>query len=301
MKQSNIYLCNMNDISEKSGRETAVGLTDRYAVKYFVLSDASLLSLEQSLEEPFLFEGFVFNICLNGEASYTLNYRTFTVGAGMMLIAIPGQIVTLTGRSDDLVIESLFLSSDYILQLPLPKDFDLLKRMCSEPLRKVSEDTLRNVRELYALVAKYHSRETPYREAQTKALLFALLMEISSVYSVPRTMPPTTVRQELLADAFFKLLSEHYKTERNVSFYADKLCLTPKYLSTAIKRVTNHPISDWINQMVVMEAKRLLITTDLTALQISERLNFATPSFFGRFFKQHAGVTPLQYKNGERV
>ena len=89
----------------------------------------------------------------------------------------------------------------------------------------------------------------------------------------------------------------HYKQDRSVSFYADKLCLTSKYLSTVIKEVTGRSVLAWINETVIAEAKILLKTSEMTVMQISEELNFPNPSFFGRFFKQYTGVTPLKYRN----
>lgn len=123
-------------------------------------------------------------------------------------------------------------------------------------------------------------------------------MEVSVLYSTSAyETPPAISRQELLTAEFFKLMLADYKKERSVAYYADKLCLTPKYLSMTVKKVTGHPISEWINEVVVIEAKRMLKTTDLTALQISEELNFPNPSFFVRFFKQYIGMTPMEYKN----
>lgn len=280
--------------------EKIADLTDRFAIKNFVLSDTSLISSEHSLDDPFMFNGFVLTICLKGRAVFKLNFRDFAVSEGMIFAYLPGQIFRLMERSDDLVIETLFLSADYVLQLPLPKDLDLLKRLGSEPVQNVNPETLHNMLEFHALIAKYHRQpESGYRDGQTRALLFALLMEIGKVYSgaVP-SVPRAVSRKDGLADEFFNLLLKHYKTERSVAFYADRLCLTAKYLSMTIKNVTGHPISDWINEAVIIESKRMLKTTDLTALQISEELNFPNPSFFGRFFKQYVGVTPLQYKNG---
>ena len=107
--------------------------------------------------------------------------------------------------------------------------------------------------------------------------------------------PPS--RQEVLTEKFFEVLSKYYIKERSVAFYAEKLCLTPKYLSMTVKKVTGFPITSWMNEVVIIEAKRLLKMTDSTVLQISEELNFPNPSFFGRFFKQYAGMTPLAYRN----
>lgn len=282
-------------------REKVADLTDRFAIKNFVLSDSSIFSTAHSLDEPLIFNGFILTICLKGESNLSINYRDFSLRESHIITYMPNQIFRLKQRSEDLVIENLFLSADYVMKLPLPKDFDLLKKVAKEPLQKISPETMHNMFELHSLIAKHHRRENhPYKEPQTKALIFALLMELSSLYSVSAPEEASAVsRQELLTESFFRLMLEDYKKERSVAYYADKLCLTPKYLSMTVKKITGHPISDWINEVVIIEAKRMLKITDLTALEISEELNFPNPSFFGRFFKQYAGMTPLQYKSAK--
>jgi len=280
-------------------REKVSDITDHFAIKNFVLQDKSVISLGQPLDELFFFNGFVLTICLKGNATIQVNYRDFSIKEGHISTYIPNQLFKVKEMSDNFLIENLFLSADYVLQLPLSIDFDLFKNIAATPVQKVSDETLHNMLEFHSLIAKHHRREdNPYKEHQVKALIFALLSEFAVLYSTSTSEVPTAVsRQESLTDDFFKLMLENYKKERSVAYYADKLCLTPKYLSMTVKKITGHPISDWINEVVVIEAKRMLKATDMTALQISEELNFPNPSFFGRFFKQYTGMTPLQYKN----
>lgn len=289
----------ITDISHH--REKISDITDSFAIKNFVLQDTSLISPDQSLDESFIFNGFALTVCLKGKATVQINYRDFCITEGHIFTYMPNQIFRLKDRSDDFLIESLFLSADYVLQLPLPRDFDLLKSIAVAPLQKINDEALHNMLEFHSLIAKHHRREeNPYKESQTKALILALLMEVALLYSTSAAKIPAAVsRQEVLTDEFFKLMLDNYQKERSVAFYADKLCLTPKYLSMTVKKITGHPISEWINEAVIIEAKRMLKATDFTALQISEELNFPNPSFFGKFFKQYAGMTPLQYKGSE--
>ena len=95
-----------------------------------------------------------------------------------------------------------------------------------------------------------------------------------------------------LSDKFFHLLAVYYKENRTVKFYADKLNITSKYLTTAIKKATGRPVLEWLHEAVLIEAKMLLKTTDLTVQEISDRLYFSSPSAFVQFFKKHTGTTP---------
>ena len=103
-------------------------------------------------------------------------------------------------------------------------------------------------------------------------------------------------KQEVLLEDFLDFVQKHYKEERSVEFYADKLCLTPKYLSTVIRQTSGKTAGEWIDEYVVLEAKALLKSTKMTIQQISEELNFPSQSFFGKYFKRLSGVSPKEYK-----
>ena len=102
--------------------------------------------------------------------------------------------------------------------------------------------------------------------------------------------------QEEIFQRFISLVNAYSKKERNVSFYADKLCLTPRYLNTIIRQTSQQTVMDWINQSIILEAKVLLKHSNLLVYQISDELNFPNPSFFSKFFKRMTGMTPHEYQ-----
>ena len=104
-------------------------------------------------------------------------------------------------------------------------------------------------------------------------------------------------RSRMLADQFLKLVSQYHTEYRNVGFYADKLCLTPKYLSRVIKSVTGRSAPEWIDAYVILEAKNLLKYSGLAIKEIVYRLNFPNQSVFYKFFKARTGMTPSEYRN----
>ena len=81
-----------------------------------------------------------------------------------------------------------------------------------------------------------------------------------------------------------------------MEFYADKMCLTPKYLSKVIKEKSSKSASEWIDNYVTLEARALLKSTNMTIRQISDELNFPSQSFFGKYFKRHQGMSPKEYR-----
>ncbi len=109
----------------------------------------------------------------------------------------------------------------------------------------------------------------------------------------PQTKPG---RSEVLFEEFMALLQQHNKRERNVGFYAERMDITPKYLSTVVKEVSGKTAARWIDDSVILEAKTLLKYSGLSIREIAAQLNFSTQSFFGKYFKQHTGTSPSLYK-----
>lgn len=103
-------------------------------------------------------------------------------------------------------------------------------------------------------------------------------------------------RHERYFERFMQVVSRHYMQERSVGFYADKLNLTPKYLTTVIRKASGRTATDWINSFVILEAKNLLKYSTLSIQEIAYKLNFPNQSFFGKYFKNHTGQTPSAYR-----
>ena len=138
---------------------------------------------------------------------------------------------------------------------------------------------------------------SPYRRETVQHFIISLLYNLKYTYEQTRTTTPLRLsRREEIFRRFIALVNEHSKQERSVNFYADKLCLTPHYLSTIIREASGQTVMQWINQSVVLEAKVLLKHSDLLIFQISDELNFPNPSFFSKFFKRMTGMTPAEYQ-----
>ena len=108
--------------------------------------------------------------------------------------------------------------------------------------------------------------------------------------------PEKTARLKEISQDFIRLVSENVETERNLSFYADKLCITPKYLSDVIVRTTGKRALGWIEDYIMMKAKSLLTDTSLSISTIARQLNFYTPSDFCKYFKKSEGISPKRYR-----
>lgn len=104
-------------------------------------------------------------------------------------------------------------------------------------------------------------------------------------------------RQGRMSDQFLMLVQQHFRKERFLDFYADKLEVTAKHLSRTVKKQTGFTAVEWIERYVILEAKVLLKSSNLNIQQISDELNFPSQSFFGKYFKKQTGQSPKEFRN----
>lgn len=273
------------------------GQLDPYAIKNFIVSDTEKKIPPFLLEYPHTLDGIVFSICIKGHARFRVNMQEFVVEPNVVVTILPNSIIEPIEKSEDFFLETLFFSFDFISDLPLPSDFDIMEKIEQSPCLLVTDDEVRNLLKFHNfIVEQYNRREHRYRQEIAKCLLFALIAEIGVLYSTVEDNDRKQGRAEKLTSQFYSLLRKHYKEERNISFYADKMCLTPKYLTSSIKKITGKSIITWIHEAVITAAKVQLKSTDKTVLQISEELNFNDASLFCRFFRKYTGTSPGKYR-----
>lgn len=187
-----------------------------------------------------------------------------------------------------------------VMELPSPFDTDLISNARQRPVVEAGDKDMDALQEIYSVLLRSEDeQESPFGEEVSKSLTFALLYRLGNIYA--RHGNGRDLRMagsnERISDEFFALLSRHYKVERKIRFYAAKMSVTPKYLSRAILQITGKSAKQWMDEAVILEIKNLLRTSDLTVLQISEALNFSTPSALVQYFRLHTGQTPGHYRN----
>lgn len=131
-----------------------------------------------------------------------------------------------------------------------------------------------------------------------RCLLQAALFELMDIEqsSHNEDVPMRKSRKEEIMARFILTVREHFRTERQVAFYAKQLCITPKHLSAVVKSISGKTAGEWIENYVTMEAKVLLKTTDLPVQEIAVHLNFPNQSFFGKYFKHITGMSPTEFR-----
>ncbi len=266
-------------------------LDDDFAIS----DDVSSLSY---YTRPQRLEACVFALVLQGKVTFSMNLETFSVGENQLVVFLPQQIVQYHSQSPDFKALFIMLNQSFVETfLPnwqiLPMYFHVLKH----PFTSLSEQELKRLSDYHSLLWSHIKQTaTPYRKEITQHLLQALYYEISSLFNLHHKESENSTRQEEILAQFLNIVGKNYKKERSVTFYANEMCVTPKYLSTVIKQVSGKTAGEWIADYVVFEAKALLKATGMSIQEIAYTLNFPNQSFFGKYFKEKVGMTPGQFR-----
>ena len=269
------------------------------AIRNFYLSSDNHVQRFLQKETSFIFNGFTLGLCTAGSCMLKINGQDYELRAGSLLLLPPNQLMEQSRRSDNFARFTIVFSLDLVLEFPSPTDVNIIHTARHRPVLHLPMDKMKQLLEYYKFLEhEYEDAQSPYRESISKTILNAIMLKIIGLYETFSYNYPNErkQRQEQLADDFFLLLAQYYKKERSVTFYAKKMNRTPKYLSGEIKRITGRSMLEWLNEAVLIEMKLQLKTTDHTILQISEELNFSSPSVFVQFFRHHTGTTPLKYR-----
>lgn len=240
--------------------------------------------------------------CVGGSAELNINLIKYTVSESEIILIQPRQTVQLLDRHDFKCF-AIAVSPDFMERVaPIrEKLMNLFLRVADKPLISVTGDEMDEMKAYYEFMLKRINMKDCQNKAEIiHGLTYSTLFYLGSLVSKYIPLEPQKVsrKEEILKD-FLKLLSDNYYKEKSVAFYADRLFINPKHLTNVVRELTGRTAGAWIDEYVILEAKMLLKNTNYTVCQIAQKLNFANQSFFGKYFKQHVGMSPANYRNAE--
>lgn len=149
----------------------------------------------------------------------------------------------------------------------------------------------------FQLIEQKVEETAPHTPDIIRSFIYILLNELDDIVSSRSlAQKPATSRNEQFLQDFKTLLTQYFIEERQLAFYAERLHVTPKYLSSVVKEASGKTAGDWIADMLILESKVLLQDKQLSIAQIAYQLKFTDPSHFGKFFKRQSGQSPLTYR-----
>lgn len=238
------------------------------------------------MEHPYrVDEGRVMRI-VSGKATCLINLQPYTLLPQAVLIIPPDSIFEIESYDSDFDIQAFSLTN-----LPQEAYF----KTCTE-LRLTNDDW--QLTGEYFHLLWHEVNRTPLSLIVITHLQSALLAGLHVIHQKEKSTEKqhSISRQDFIFHRFLALLNEHGTRERSISFYADRLCVTPNYLGFVIKQISGLTVIQWVNRHIIQQTKVQLRYSDLPVWEIAENLHFPNPSFFSKFFKKEAGVSPVEYR-----
>lgn len=289
-------------------------------IKQIKLSQVlELINGVRNTDEIVLFDNFEKSNYYIGFLQYPVKFQfnlSLFLFEGSLSICIGHEVYTLKPYDwinvmKDKVYQSVYISPDakigvccmndgfYDFNPEKAKAIELYNQFANSPIVSLSEDNAREYLNAFKNIKKYlhlweHKCRSEIVRGYCNIMFLALCSEIlKNNYLEKRRF----TRKEAIYHDFLVNIEKYYKKERSVKFYADKMCLTPKYLSSVIHQVSGKHASEWIDSHTLLEIKALLKSTNMPVQQIAYELNFSTPAHFGKFFKRLTGTSPKRYRH----
>lgn len=240
----------------------------------------------------------MFVLCLSGEVKALVNLNEIQVHPNDVITLMPGSIFQINEIQGDLKIYFLGFSAEFIERSRhshslLDAIFLTLGRPAI-PLKPQGAVIMEKY--LQMLIAMYEGFNEKIRHEIAPNLYADIHTGISILYQTRQYDKITLSKSEQLCRSFMQLVTQHYNQTRNVNWYAQQLNITHAHLCSVVKQITGKTCADVIASMVIMDAKSQLKSTKLTIQAIADSLNFANISFFGKYFKRHVGISPMEYR-----
>ena len=289
---------------------------DEYALGTdLILGEVSGKRVEKSeailnmLKYPVRFDGYIIFFLRRGHFQIDLNLDTYEVRPNSFLINVPGNIIKLSAYDEDHIgdAELYFVLASKEFMSGIHFDFNKVVQesvsLWNNPCITLTEQELQMAEQYFSLGRDLLLSPMRNKKEILGALVTSFTYGTMDIWTrridMAREADPTsTARVKQLFERFMALVTEYHCTERGMAFYADKLCLTPKYLSRLVKQASGRSAPAWIDSFVILEAKNMLKYSDKTIKEIVYALHFPNQSVFYKFFKAHTGLTPSEYRKG---
>ena len=252
---------------------------------------------------PSRLNALIIGVGTEGETSLTSNLQEFRLKKDSLFIFSPKHILQVQSNNR-FKAHLIVIAPDFLkrINIDTKRMMPLFLQFGSLPCMELTHAESQSLRSFISMVEQeLKGSETDFSSEIIGGLIAATIYKVGDILTHyltehPEVDSPIHNRAEEYFRQFTELLGEHYKHERSVGFYARQLCITPKYLTTLIKRISGKSVSEWIDNYVILEAKTLLKYSNMSVQDIAYYLNFPNQSFFGSYFKRNAGMSPSQYK-----
>lgn len=261
-----------------------------------------LTSLEEWKDEPQVLTYGAILICRKGNAVLNINYKDWSLPEKAVITLFPNDVVLLKTLPSPTAFEVEMLKYDTSLlrEASLQMEHTVYSSLREDRCRQDSPVVTNIIDAMFSLLKIY------FRQAECTCLSQLVLCQLKAFFigfheylqrnPQFRADEVKSYRVRELFNRFMMLMERDYKTSRDVGYYAEKMNISPKYLTNIVKIVTAHTPKTIIDQYTILQLKMQLKRTNLSIKELAWAYHFTDVSFFCRYFKKHTGLTPQQIR-----
>lgn len=264
-------------------------------------------SIGPTFREPIRLDMITFILCTKGESRLNIDQHEIDLKKHSLVIIPPRSIVSSSLTTEPIEGMIIMLDMRYMNEcnLNVKKITQYMLKFANRALATQLNDTeaQQMAQSFEMLITQLNdSHQSIFKDdviRSTVEMITYFCMDLITRRSLPSaetTSSPTSTRSEEYFRRFITELSQHYLERQPVTFYANQLCISARYLTTIVRRVSGVSVSHWMNRYILTEAKYLLKYSELSIQEIAYKLSFPNQSFFGKYFKQHTGSSPSAYR-----
>ena len=249
--------------------------------------------------EPRKMNFILIGLCTKGRIAYQVDTQEQIINPGDILIVSERHIVDHYQPSPDMEGLCMILSVNFFHEIiQNVRDVNSLFLFArNHPVISLTQKEQDTFKEYFQVIKqKIGDKENYFHKDLIRTLLLAMFYDVGNIiYRVKENDKPQS-RAETIFTNFIKMVEANYRHERRVGWYAQQLCITPKYLSETVKAASKRTPNEWIDNYVTMELRVILKNSSKSIKEIAEEMNFPNQSFLGKYFKEHVGLSPSKYR-----
>lgn len=245
--------------------------------------------------------GYLFLLCFQGTCTITVHLTQYTMKKGTLLILLSDLYFQVLEQSDDCKFIFAGFATELVRSSSLfSKSIEYTPFIFEKPVLQLEKKGYELMYSYIRIIIKAKYIYNNVITQEQAALTFTqLILGLGNLIKNGKSVNQQYNRNQEIVKELVRTVVMNYQTERNVSFYAEKMHLSPQHLSTTIKKITGKTLTDIISSFIINDAKAKLKSTEMTIQEIAYSLNFPDISFFGKYFKRYTGMSPKQYRNTE--
>lgn len=240
------------------------------------------------------------SLCTRGEMRYTVDTEEQTVRKNDVIIISDRHVVGNYRSSSDIEGMCIILSVGFFYEtVSNVSDISTLFLFSrNNPVVSLTQQEADTFKSYFMMLKdKIADTDNHFRRELARTLILAMFYDMSNViYRVQQVAGKRQNRADAIFTRFIRLVEENYRTERRVGWYAEQLYITAKYLSETVKHVSRRTPNEWIDRYVTLEIRIMLRNSTKSIKEIASELHFPNQSFLGKYFKEHVGMSPSEYR-----